>query len=92
MITETKRRASNRERLLALLGDRREHNPEEMQSAGGYRYGARLKELRDQGYVIETDANLTTGEVTYRLLAAPGERRPTTDQRGQCLLLEVTSC
>jgi hypothetical protein len=91
VITETKRRASNRERLLALLEDRREHNLEQMKNAGGYRYGARLKELRDQGYVVETRYNSRLG-YSYQLLATPGERRPVADQRGQCLLLEVASC
>jgi hypothetical protein len=91
VITETKRRGSNRERILALLADRHEHTNAELLKVGGFRYSARIFELRQQGCVIE-ERDLGGGLHGYRLTQAPGERRPMADQRGQCLLLEVTSC
>jgi hypothetical protein len=50
---EMRRRKSNKEALLERLLDGKEHTQAECQEAGGLRYGARMLELRDDGYVIE---------------------------------------
>jgi hypothetical protein len=39
-------------KLISLLRDRRWHSVNEVQRAAGYRYSARIKELRDQGSEI----------------------------------------
>lgn len=68
------KRLTHKEALLALLSDYQTHDMAECLRVGGYRYGARLHELRRQGYVIET---ISEGDdvFSYRLVAAPGEAR-----------------
>jgi hypothetical protein len=51
---EQKRRESNRDRVLALLQAKREVTNADLLAVGGFRYGARLFELRRMGHVIET--------------------------------------
>lgn len=56
------------ERLLELLGDYRAHDMRELIDAGGFRYGGRLKELRDAGHAIETICVKHPNHFAYRLL------------------------
>ena len=59
--------ASNRERLLQLLKDGQWHDQHACTGAGGMRYSARVKELRAQGYQIETQ-RLEPRRFFYRLV------------------------
>lgn len=59
--------ASNRERLLDLLKSGRWISQQEATEAGGMRYSARVKELRAQGYRIETQ-RLEPRRFFYRLV------------------------
>ena len=54
MFSMLKELGSNRSRLLDLLSDGEWHSQHECVEAGGLRYGARIKELREQGHRIET--------------------------------------
>ena len=60
--------ASNRDRLLQLLKDGQWHDQHACTEAGGMRYSARVKELRAQGYRIETQ-RLEPRRFFYRLIA-----------------------
>lgn len=59
------KRKSHRERLRDLLSDHRWHTIEEMQAAGGNRYGGRLFELRREHLIIETK-RVGTDNFEYR--------------------------
>ena len=61
------KRASHKDRLLALLSDGRVHTMGECQHAGGWRYGGRLFELRKEGHDIET-IQVGVDEFAYRLI------------------------
>jgi len=65
---------SAREALFALLEDCQWHHWDELQARAGVRYGARVCELRDDGYeILSTD--LDTGK-RYRLTSVvPGPKR-----------------
>lgn len=67
---------SQRSRVLGLLSDLDWHTFSELHRVGGIRYGARLLELRRQGYRIE---HRTHGEdwKSYRLISlTPGVPMP----------------
>ena len=69
-VTPSQRHRTARERLLALLLDLAWHGPEEMERVAGNRYGARLHELRAEGYVIAStgaDGEDNYGARHYRL-------------------------
>jgi hypothetical protein len=53
-VTETERRKSNETKILELLQAKGEATNSELLKIGGFRYGARLKSLRDDGYKIKT--------------------------------------
>ena len=53
--------------LLALLSTGRWCHMREAQAVGGWRYGARIMELRRAGHQIETH-QLGPGEFEYRLI------------------------
>lgn len=62
-------RLTNRDNLLGMLREQRAGawvNQMKMLVAGGYRYGARLMELRRMGWIIETKC-LGDGQWLYRL-------------------------
>ena len=61
------KRTNNRDALLSLLEDGQQHHMSECQRTAGYRYGARLFELRKQGYDIET-IRMGDDEFAYRML------------------------
>ncbi len=48
------KRASHKARLLELLADGAWHGMREVQAVAGWRYSARVCELRKEGYRIET--------------------------------------
>ncbi|MBK9497096.1 MAG: hypothetical protein IPO08_21795 [Xanthomonadales bacterium] len=57
------------DRLRALLADRAWHTMDELREVAGWRYGARLHELRrglDGGRPVEVDVRHTGGLVEYR--------------------------
>ena len=60
-------RPAHRENLLALLADHCEHTQNECLQVGGFRYGARLFELRGAGHRIITIPH-GESEYAYRLL------------------------
>jgi len=65
-----------RERVFDLLSDLRFHSWRELQAAGGNRYGARLLELRREGYEIVDTAYDEDGQ-QYRLVRLErGEPQP----------------
>jgi hypothetical protein len=73
-VSEIARRANNRDRALALLKDKRRVTNAELLDVAGFRFGARLKELRDAGYDIVTepkDGGLVVYE--YRGVKTPGQ-------------------
>ncbi|HEX9565595.1 MAG TPA: hypothetical protein VF981_16570 [Gemmatimonadaceae bacterium] len=59
-------REAQKAAILKLLSDGQAHDMREL-NAIGYRYGGRLKELRDAGYVIET-IRLKDRKFAYRLI------------------------
>ena len=63
----SEKRENNRSNLLRLLSNGRQHHMTACAEAGGWRYGARIHELRKQGYVIET-IRLGEDEFAYRLV------------------------
>lgn len=63
MTTETVRRASNREKVLQVLQDHKNVTNLQLNEIC-FRYGARILELRAQGYDIRTGPN-RGGVVTY---------------------------
>jgi hypothetical protein len=65
-------RSSRKAKLLELLRDRRYHSARELLKAGGYRYGARLNELRGFGYgfSVKRDAE-KMNLFWYRLASKP---------------------
>lgn len=65
------KRRSHKDAILALLSDGREHHMAECLAVGGYRYGARIFELRRQGYDIET-IHVGPDETAYRLHVGQG--------------------
>ena len=64
------KRKSNREKLLALLSDGRTHHMRELHAEAGWRYGGRLKELRNAGHVIES-IHIQGSEWEYRMIIEP---------------------
>lgn len=68
------------DRLLALLLSRKGGRVSlpEVQSAAGAQHGARLRELKDRGYMIENSMERVNGDVHswYTLRAGPGETVP----------------
>jgi len=67
MKDEAERRESNRDRVLALLQQKGKAGATnaDLLGVGGFRYGARLFELRRMGYIIET---LPAGEGLFRFV------------------------
>lgn len=68
-----------REQVLDLLSDLQWHSWRELRRVGGVRYGARVGELRDEGYHVESRKSaLTEDGKDYRLkwLAPGGVREP----------------
>lgn len=63
----SEKRLSHKAALLALLSDGRQHHMSECARAGGWRYGARVFELRKEGYEIET-IRLGDDEFAHRLI------------------------
>ena len=61
------------ERLLALLSDGKPHGQRELLEVGGFRYGARIMDLRAQGHVIES-IHIGGSEWRFRLVS-PAQRR-----------------
>ena len=61
------KRTSNKDSLLALLSDGREHHQRECLQVAGFRYGARVFELRREGYIIDT-VRIGTDAFAYRML------------------------
>ena len=76
---KAEKRLGQRERILALLeaAGPRGCSSEEL-NAVGYRYGGRLFELREQGYIIETHGRTGTELARYILKGklAPGDQVP----------------
>lgn len=64
------KRASKRERMLALLSDGKQHHMTECERIGGMRFGARIWELRKQGHDIET-IHIGADETAYRMHVDP---------------------
>lgn len=80
MTTETEFRKLKRSyynAILELLSDLQWHTYLELSKAGGNRYGARINELIQDGYEIETKSIPTAeGGCSYRLTSTtPGARR-----------------
>lgn len=67
-----KRRTSHAQALLELLLDGRWHGMREVQNAGGWRYSARICEMRKAGYEIET-RNVFGDVFEYRMLLRAGQ-------------------
>lgn len=67
-----KAKPTHKHRILQLLKDRRYHSSREMLNAGGFRYGARLLDLRKAGYVfaVKLDAK-KPNSFLYRLVSKP---------------------
>ena len=61
--------------LAALLGRRGEWIPAYMLASIGLQYNARVKELRNAGYVIQNKTQRVSRQVrgSFRLVACPGE-------------------
>jgi hypothetical protein len=59
--------ATNKARLLELLGDGRWHDQWELVKAGGLRYSARIMELRGDGHAVETH-HVRGRQWSYRLV------------------------
>jgi hypothetical protein len=66
------KRENNKARILAWLSDGRRHHMSELLEVGGYRYSARIYELRKEGFDIET-LQVGDDEFAYRLRAGQGE-------------------
>ena len=77
----SERRLNNKDRLLALLIDHREHGQHECLSVGGFRYGARIFDLRRDGFDIET-IRLGDDEFSYRLRVARPEQTDLLEVKG----------
>jgi len=60
---------TQKQRLLAVLSDGRQHHMRELNDIC-FRYGGRILELRRQGHDIET-IQLGAGEFAYRLRVTP---------------------
>ena len=52
---EIDRRTSNTHRVLQFLKEHGVASNTQLQKIGGFRYGARLKNLRDEGHIIVTN-------------------------------------
>jgi hypothetical protein len=61
------RAASSRAQLLLRMGDLQWHHGEDLAKFAGIRYGARLLELKQRGYVIEERGPDAGGWKSYRL-------------------------
>ncbi|MHB8533385.1 MAG: hypothetical protein ACYDC2_11765, partial [Solirubrobacteraceae bacterium] len=64
----TPRRQSHKEALLALLSDHQPHAMAELLLVGGYRYGARLMELRHEQHLNIQTIPLGGERFAYQLL------------------------
>lgn len=68
----TNAKPTKKARLLQLLKDRRYHTSNELLKAGGYRYGARLHNLRSDGYVFSVKQSVKSPSLfQYRLVSKP---------------------
>lgn len=66
------KRLSHKERLLSLLSDHKWHGMRECMEHGGMRYGARLHELKHEGWPVEK--RLVFADVyEYRLAPRAGQ-------------------
>lgn len=66
-----------RQKLLELLSDLQWHSSDEIHEAGGKRAGARLLELKRQGYSIDSTPKDSEGSKLYRLMSlTPGKPKP----------------
>jgi len=54
-VSEAARRTSNRDRVLAMLQAHGSATNDELIHVGGFRYGARVHELKSLGYDIRTE-------------------------------------
>lgn len=61
-IDGSERRPSQRDAILALLSDGQWHHVRELHDVGGFRYSARVHELRAMGYEIQ---KVTLGDSIY---------------------------
>ena len=61
------KRLTHKDALFALMQDGRWHHMAEMQRVGGWRYGARLHELKNQGWQYEK-RSVGNDVFEYRLL------------------------
>ncbi len=59
---------SKREALRALLADGLWHHMSELRAVGGWRYGARLLEIRREHHVTIENRCIADGEFEYRLV------------------------
>lgn len=77
MKTETQRRSNNQERVLELLQQRGVVGATnaDLLGVGGFRYGARIFELRQDGWLIETTAG-EAGLFRFVLKGRVHEQRP----------------
>lgn len=64
--SEAKRRQGNKERLLNILRDGKWHANTELNFSAGFRYGARLLELRKSGLTVHS-VSVGAGKWKYRL-------------------------
>lgn len=63
---EHTRRVSNREALVGLLADGQWHTNSELHAVAGFRYGARIYELRQAGHVVHAQ-DIARGRWQWRL-------------------------
>jgi hypothetical protein len=72
MLRFQKPKTTHKQRILALLKDRRYHSSREMMNAGGFRYGARLLDLRKDGYTFAVKPDeKKPNSFLYRLISRP---------------------
>ena len=62
-----------REAILAKLADKKWHNTKELnrESVGGGRFSARIREMRQEGYVIDRRRASQSVFFEYRLVSKP---------------------
>ena len=76
-MSETQRRATNADRVLAYLQQHRVASNAELLDIGGFRYGARVHDARQQGHRIRTE-KLAGGLTKYHYegFTEPGTTLP----------------
>lgn len=80
------RHGTKRTAVLDLLWDLRWHDSFELVRVGGLRAGARVHELKRQGWDVEVDVDADTGRARYRLVSwDPG---PVRQKKVKALLRE----